>query len=50
VVTLHDYIYRTVFGGITPKELGSLVYALAFVALCWLPIAWMYRKRIFLKV
>ena len=50
LVTLQDYIYRTVFGGITPKELGSLVYALAFVALCWLPIAWMYRKRIFLKV
>ena len=50
VVTLQDYIYRTMFGGITPKELGSLVYALAFVALCWLPIAWMYRKRIFLKV
>src|SRR5271166_767111 len=50
VVTLQDYIYRGMFGGIAPRELGSLLYALAFVALCWLPIAWMYRKRIFLKV
>jgi predicted acyltransferase len=50
VLTLQDYLYRTGFGGISPKSLGSLVYSLAFVVLCWLPIYWMYRKRIFLKV
>jgi predicted acyltransferase len=49
-LTLQNYFYRGVFGGIAPKELGSLVYAIAFVCLCWLPIYWMYRKRIFLKV
>ena len=49
-VTLQDFLYRTLFGSITPKEFGSLVYAIAFVGLCWLPIYWMYRKRIFLKV
>ena len=50
IVTLQDYFYRGALGGIAPKELGSLVYATAFVCLCWLPIYWMYRKRIFLKV
>jgi predicted acyltransferase len=49
-LTLQDYFYRRIFGGIAPKELGSLLYAIAFVCVCWLPIYWMYRKRIFLKV
>lgn len=49
-VTLQEFIYRQAFKWITPPALGSLTYALVFVALCWLPIAWMYRKRIFLKV
>src|SRR5215831_5653513 len=49
-LTLQDYLYRSIFGGISPKELGSLAYAVLFLCLCWLPIYWMYRKRIFLKV
>ena len=49
-VTLADYLYRTLFGGISPRELASLTYSGVFVCLCWLPIYWMYRKRIFLKV
>jgi predicted acyltransferase len=50
VVNLQDYLYRTAFGGISPPEAGSLLYALCFVCLCWLAIYWMYRKGIFLKV
>jgi len=50
ILTLQDFLYRTLFGSITPRELGSLVYAIVFVGLCWLPIYWMYRKQIFLKV
>ncbi|MGA9567902.1 MAG: DUF5009 domain-containing protein, partial [Candidatus Korobacteraceae bacterium] len=49
-ITFADYFYRTVFGGISPRELGSLAYAVVLVCLCWLPIYWMYRKRVFLKV
>ena len=49
-VTLQEYIYRHAFGQITPRALGSLAYSLAFVFVCFLPIWWMYRKRIFLKV
>ncbi len=37
-LTLQDYLYRGLFGGIYPKELGSLVYSVIFVCLCWLPI------------
>jgi len=49
-VSLQEYIYRHAFGQITPLALGSLLYSLAFVFVCFLPIWWMYRKRIFLKV
>ncbi len=49
-IALQEYIYRHVFGQITPRALGSLVYSLAFVVVCFLPIWWMYRRRIFLKV
>lgn len=49
-IPLQEYIYRHAFGQITPRALGSLAYSLAFVLVCLLPIWWMYRKRIFLKV
>jgi predicted acyltransferase len=49
-IPLQEFVYRQGFKWITPPELGSLTYALVFVVLCWLPIAWMYKKRIFLKV
>jgi predicted acyltransferase len=48
--TLQEYIYRHIFGQISTRALGSLAYALVFVVICFLPIWWMYRKRIFLKV
>jgi predicted acyltransferase len=50
MLTLQDFLYRTLFGSVILKELGSLAYAVVFVCLCWLPIYCMYRKRIFLKV
>ena len=49
-IILQEYIYRRVFRQITPPALGSLIYSFAFVLICLLPIWWMYRKRIFLKV
>jgi len=50
IVTLQDYIYRHAFAPITPRALASLAYSIAFVFVCFLPIWWMYRKKIFLKV
>jgi predicted acyltransferase len=49
-LSLQDYLYRKIFGAISPAPFGSLVYAIIFVIACWLPIYAMYRKRIFLKV
>ena len=50
VISLQEYLYRVAFSHISPRELASLAYSLAFVLVCFLPIWWMYRKRIFLKV
>lgn len=50
IVTLQDYIYRHAFAQITPRALGSLAYSVALVFVCFLPMWWMYRKKIFLKV
>jgi predicted acyltransferase len=50
LLTLQDYLYRASFGSVFAKPFGSLLYSLLFVALCWLPIYFMYRKRIFLKI
>ena len=49
-ISLQEYIYRAIFGAVSPRELASLLYSIVFVCLCWLPIYAMYRKRIFLKV
>jgi len=31
-------------------RMSSLLFAIFFVVLCWLPAAVLYRKKIFLKV
>lgn len=49
-LTLQDYLYRKLFGFISPPAFGSLVYSIVFVMVCWLPIYALYRKRIFLKI
>jgi predicted acyltransferase len=49
-VPLQEYVFRSIFGAVSPREFGSLLYSLSFVCLCWLPIYAMYRKHIFLKV
>jgi predicted acyltransferase len=50
VICLQEYLYRVAFSHLAPRELASFAYSLAFVLVCFLPIWWMYRKRIFLKV
>jgi predicted acyltransferase len=48
--TLQDFIFQRVFSSVNPQPLAALLYALAFATICFLPIWWMYRKGIFLKV
>lgn len=35
---------------ILPAELASLLWAILYVFICFLPIWWMYRKKIFIKI
>ena len=45
-----DYIFRRFFAPLGSPSFASLLFSLAFVALCLIPIWLMDRKRIFLKV
>ncbi len=46
----HEVIYDRVFAPLGSPANASLVYALAYVALCWAAMWVLYRRRIFLKV
>ncbi len=43
-------IYRVFAHAIPDQVFASLVYSLAYVLVCWIPMAVLYRRRIFLKV
>jgi len=38
------------FSGIVPAEMASLLWAILFTAFCYLPVWWMYRKKIWIKI
>lgn len=48
--TLGGQIYTGLFQRVHPPGVGALLYALAFVIVCWLVMWPLYRKRIFIKV
>jgi predicted acyltransferase len=48
--TLEDYIYSNFFAPLASPANASLIYALAYVGLCWLVMAILYRKNIFFKI
>ncbi len=47
---LSKWLYTHWFAGVGSPAFGSLLFALFFVALCWLPMALLYRRGIFLKL
>ena len=49
-LTAQDYLYRLAFSAVRPAPLASLAFSISFVVVCFLPLWWMYRKQIFLKV
>ena len=49
-MSLSLWIYNHLFAPIHPPGVASLLYSIAFTLVCWLPMAFLYRKRIFLKV
>ncbi|MDQ5858679.1 MAG: DUF5009 domain-containing protein [Acidobacteriota bacterium] len=48
--SLYATIYRTVFDRFTDPRLGSLLFALAYLALWMAVFGLLYRRRVFLKV
>lgn len=43
-------LYDRFFAGIHPPGIASLAYAICFVIVCWLPVAWLYRRKIFIRI
>lgn len=48
--SLQGWLYTQVYAPLFGELNGSLAYAITFLLVCYLPIAWMYRKGIFWKV
>jgi predicted acyltransferase len=49
-ITLQQYIFQHWFFPIINPSFGSLMYAIAFVLVCFIPVLLMYRKKIFVKI
>lgn len=49
-VSLKQVIYGNLFASWLPPHMASLAYALTWIAVWYLVLAWMYRRRIFIKV
>ena len=49
-VSLQDYLYTHLFAPWASPANASLAYSLAYVILCWLVMAILYRRGIFLKI
>ncbi len=49
-LNLQQWLYLHIFMPIVNPAFGSLVYSLAFVLVCLLPVVVLYRRRIFLKL
>ncbi|MEZ4920477.1 MAG: DUF5009 domain-containing protein [Saprospiraceae bacterium] len=47
---LQSYIYQHVFVPIEGKMFSSMLFALSYVAICWLMNRWLYAKKIFIKI
>jgi len=46
-------LYRAAFGWMAPitgPHVPSLAYALAFVGLWWIVVAWLDRKKLYFKI
>jgi predicted acyltransferase len=50
ITDLQQYIYMHWFFPVVNPSFGSLLYALAFVLVCFLPVVWLYRRKIFIKI
>lgn len=49
-VSLWTYLYQHLFAPLSSPQFSSLLFALAFVLVCWLAMLVLYRRKIFLKI
>lgn len=49
-LNLQQALYRALANVISDASLASLLYSLAYVAVCWVPIYVLYRRKIFIKI
>lgn len=49
-VSLQQNLYLKMLQYIPSPPLSSALYAFAFVVICWVPMDWMYRRQIFVKI
>jgi len=49
-LTGQEFIYQRLFATVGSPPNASLLYSLAFVALCWAAMWVLYRRRIFIKI
>src|SRR5579883_717561 len=48
--SIGQVIYASIFAKIPDPAFGALLYSLTFVAVCFLPVLVLYRKKIFIKI
>jgi predicted acyltransferase len=49
-IGLDAWIYGHVFAIVPPPGLASLLYSICFMLICWIPVAILYRRKIFIRV
>jgi len=49
-LNLQQYFYQSILRAVPNIAFASLLYSLLFVVVCWLFVAVLYRRRIFLKI
>jgi predicted acyltransferase len=49
-VTVQQALYRGILSAVPSPPFASLLYSLGFVAFCWIPIYFLYKRGIFIKI
>ena len=49
-VNAKDWIYNAVFQSLAPTPLGSFLFSLAYMLVCWLVCRWLFVRKIFVKI
>jgi predicted acyltransferase len=45
-----EWIYQTVFQSLAPTQLGSFLFSLVYMLVCWLVCRWLFVRKIFIKM